>query len=98
MQRPFAGQMTAAGKIPPARVMVVGAGTEKRNAYYLHIFCLLRHENLNIGNLRMVYTRDNMRNFLHGHSVYIIFMKFIRHVCLTYKGKVVVASHWVVFT
>eukprot|EP00945_MAST-04E_sp_MAST-4E-sp1_P004475 g4475.t1 len=26
MQRPFAGQMTAAGKIPPTRVMVVGAG------------------------------------------------------------------------
>lgn len=26
MQRPFAGQMTAAGKIPPSRVMVVGAG------------------------------------------------------------------------
>jgi NAD(P) transhydrogenase len=26
MQRPFAGQSTAAGKIPPTRVMVVGAG------------------------------------------------------------------------
>jgi H+-translocating NAD(P) transhydrogenase len=26
LQRPFAGQMTAAGKIPPTRVMVVGAG------------------------------------------------------------------------
>eukprot|EP00457_Paulinella_chromatophora_P001025 gb/GEZN01001027.1/.p1 GENE.gb/GEZN01001027.1/~~gb/GEZN01001027.1/.p1 ORF type:complete len:1044 (-),score=166.48 gb/GEZN01001027.1/:264-3140(-) len=26
MQRPFAGQMTAAGKIPPARVLVVGTG------------------------------------------------------------------------
>jgi NAD(P) transhydrogenase len=26
MQRPFAGQMTAAGKIPPAKVLVVGAG------------------------------------------------------------------------
>lgn len=26
MQRPFAGQMTAAGKIPPTKVMVVGAG------------------------------------------------------------------------
>jgi NAD/NADP transhydrogenase alpha subunit len=26
MQRPFAGQMTAAGKIAPAKVLVVGAG------------------------------------------------------------------------
>lgn len=26
LQRPFAGQMTAAGKIPPAKVLVVGAG------------------------------------------------------------------------
>lgn len=26
MQRPFAGQMTAAGKIQPAKVLVVGAG------------------------------------------------------------------------
>ncbi|KAJ1414815.1 NAD(P) transhydrogenase beta subunit-domain-containing protein, partial [Ochromonadaceae sp. CCMP2298] len=26
LKRPFAGQMTAAGKIPPARVLVVGAG------------------------------------------------------------------------
>ena len=26
LQRPFAGQMTAAGKIAPTRVMVVGAG------------------------------------------------------------------------
>ena len=26
MQRPFAGQMTAAGKVPPAKVLVVGAG------------------------------------------------------------------------
>ena len=26
LQRPFSGQMTAAGKIPPTRVMVVGAG------------------------------------------------------------------------
>ena len=26
LQRPFAGQMTAAGKIAPARVLVVGVG------------------------------------------------------------------------
>jgi NAD(P) transhydrogenase len=26
MQRPFAGQMTAAGKIAPAKVLIVGAG------------------------------------------------------------------------
>ena len=26
MQRPFAGQMTAAGKLPPTKVLVVGAG------------------------------------------------------------------------
>ena len=26
MQRPFAGQITAAGKIPPTRVLVIGAG------------------------------------------------------------------------
>lgn len=26
IQRPFAGQMTAAGRIPPTKVLVVGAG------------------------------------------------------------------------
>lgn len=46
MHRPFAGQMTAAGKIPPARVLVIGAGVAglaaiqlaKRKGAIVHAF------------------------------------------------------------